>query len=457
MKRRWAKPVAVGAAIGGASRRRTRNPETEAPERSSVLLKRMNLQSGKVGLGLFLFILVTVVLTTKLLPRQPEYLKRPLSYWIDELGSSDSDSARAAANALKAMGPKAVGFLGHSINWQTSLLYPAYRTAWLNLPGVLERRLPRPEARTEVLNSSFLALTLIGPPAVPTLAKQLQNRDVTVRFYATIALAIIGKPAVPALITQLGAFDARARHAAAEALAVLGPRASAAVVPLTARLHDRNPQVRAEAAFALETIGTDSYDVRLRLLIRVAEDAKRINPADDIHGYLMRLSYHPERYREPGISEILSMLQRPDSMGTPVDAANAVLIPDLVKRLGNSNAAIRYEAAAVLVRVKQNPLLRLEFDRAVVFGQLVSTNAMARQEAAFALWQEAGSGGMIEKLIQELRNASDLETGKHILWHFAEMGGAIEPFIPSISNIVNRSEQLRSLSNQVSRLSAKTN
>ena len=139
------------------------------------------------------------------------------------------------------------------------------------------------------------------------------------------------------------------------------------------------------------------------------------------------------------------MLQRQDSMGTPVDAANSVLIPDLVKRLGNSNAAIRSEAAAVLARVKQNPLLRLEFDRAVIFGgQLVSTNAMARQEAAFALWQETGSGGMIEKLIQELRNASDLETGKRILGHFAEMGGAIEPLIPRISNIVNTSPRCAS-------------
>jgi hypothetical protein len=385
--------------------------------------------------------------------REPIYRSKPLSFWLSELGSSDADSVRTPANAVRVMGSKAVRFLTQAIDRQTLILYPRYRTIWAKVPSVVERRLPRPESRSEVLNESFLALTLIGPPAIPALARALQNRDDTVRFYATISLAVIGEPAIPALIVQLNARDARTRQATTRVLGLMGPQANTAAPVVERLLQDPSAEVRTEADLALQAIISETYDARIRLLARVAGDPAR----NQVWQYALGLSRLLAPQVGTPVSELMLLFQ-PQFLSSPsLEVANAAILPTLVTRLGDSNPSVRIQAAAALGRVKWSSLLADLTLGPAVMEQLNGTNPVARQEAAFVYWRQKGSALMIEILIGELQNASNLETGTRILGHFAEMGDALKPFIPSIANIVNRSAELRSLSNQVSRLTVKTN
>lgn len=101
------------------------------------------------------------------------------------------------------------------------------------------------------------ALSAIGPRAVPALSAALGDPRESVRQGAAIALGKLGPeahPAVPSLVSALSDPKENVRWCAANALAAVGRGAAAAVPALREALHDADEDVRSGAAVALERI-----------------------------------------------------------------------------------------------------------------------------------------------------------------------------------------------------------
>jgi HEAT repeat protein len=105
------------------------------------------------------------------------------------------------------------------------------------------------------------AIGLIGPEArmaIPALVERLRDEDRRVSGEAIAALGKMGTGALPALMTALEAQPTYVRSTAAWVLASFNAAARPAVPALTAALKDEDWQVRWVAAYALGCIGPDA-------------------------------------------------------------------------------------------------------------------------------------------------------------------------------------------------------
>ena len=106
-----------------------------------------------------------------------------------------------------------------------------------------------------------MAVTSIGPAAVPALIQLLQDPNPEVRAHAAVALNWIGpgaRDAVPALVRALQDDRRRVRQGAAFALFRIGPDAKDAVPVLIKALQDEDPEVRRVAGLALQSVDVDA-------------------------------------------------------------------------------------------------------------------------------------------------------------------------------------------------------
>jgi serine/threonine protein kinase len=104
----------------------------------------------------------------------------------------------------------------------------------------------------EVREEALRALRRIGPAAVPALMARLEDADEALFARAAELLLAHEEHALAPLVQALGHSSARVRRRAAEILERIGPRAPSAVDPLTRALQDRDGEVRAAAARALD-------------------------------------------------------------------------------------------------------------------------------------------------------------------------------------------------------------
>jgi HEAT repeat protein len=190
-------------------------------------------------------------------PREPVYQGRNLRYWTLRLAVSDPQ----ATVAIRAIGPPAVPRL----------------IAWLDYHGTLGRRLTdlftptlpvkaarqlQPKAGSEdpwsLRSTAAKALGILGrasEPAVPRLARALQEPQLQIQWEAAGALGQIGSAAAPALMRALTNADPTVRHAATFALGEMGPQAALAAPDLVRMLQDTNVQIRESAVYSLSQIG----------------------------------------------------------------------------------------------------------------------------------------------------------------------------------------------------------
>jgi hypothetical protein len=106
-----------------------------------------------------------------------------------------------------------------------------------------------------------MAVTRMGPAAVPDLIQLLQDEDSDVRAHAAVALNWVGpvaKDAVPALIQCLQDDAKSVRQGAAFALLRIGPAARDAAPALRKALKDEDPDVGRVAAMALKEVDADA-------------------------------------------------------------------------------------------------------------------------------------------------------------------------------------------------------
>ena len=164
------------------------------------------------------------------------YEGKSVEQWMNDLQAGNAEARKNACFALGELGPKAAA-------------------AAPNLAAMLK------DKDVQMRTWATVALMKIGEPAVPALAKEMEQGDSTIRKHALEALVNIGAnagAAVPALITSLKDEDPDVRKDAAAVLALVGPAAKSAVPALTAALKDENADVRNVAGQALKAIDPDA-------------------------------------------------------------------------------------------------------------------------------------------------------------------------------------------------------
>jgi hypothetical protein len=289
---------------------------------------------------------------------------KPLSYWLAELQSADSISQQAAVHAVQAIGPPAIPELKRTISQEASGLHRSYRAKWMQLPRFMQRQLPRPESRDEVLDRSMSALALLGDPGVAVLLPYLRSAEDNVRLRAAVSLLLIPEAALPHLQRSLEAADPGARKAAVRLLGIMG-RQGRPAAPRVTELAQADPsgEVRAECALALQSIDSGGVDVARKLLSRF-DPAPHALPVGALRLYTIRLVSLLAFAEQPGRGDSRGQSE-PGRQPAGLDSeGSAVFTLAMTRRLGSTNEAVRAGAAATLDRFAWEPLLDLLASRA---------------------------------------------------------------------------------------------
>ncbi len=197
---------------------------------------------------------------------QPE--SAPLVAVLVEAAKHEDDNTRALAfHTLAAMGGKAKAALPaikkglkdkvFGVRLQAVLaagaVGPAAKTVVPELVNIMQ------DDDTGLLEAQVtLALSKIGPAAIPYLRKALADGNTQVRRGSAFALGLMGgkaSGAVPDLTKALADAEPVVRALAAEALGKIGQEASSAAADLRKTLDDQDAEVRVNAALALWKIG----------------------------------------------------------------------------------------------------------------------------------------------------------------------------------------------------------
>jgi HEAT repeat protein len=196
-------------------------------------------------------------------------------FLIDQLKSSDEKVRAAAVDALRTIGKPAARLLVQAAQSNDPL------QRWGSLAALGEtgdrRALPillralrddNPDVRA-IAAASLGRLRYVA--AVPQLVRALDDPNERVQAHAEWALENIGKEALPALLDGAKRPALRLRI-----FRLLGRLKSPQAIPtLTEGLRDRNPQVRAMAAWALGEIGNRSAVPALRSALNDADPQVR--------------------------------------------------------------------------------------------------------------------------------------------------------------------------------------
>jgi HEAT repeat protein len=165
-------------------------------------------------------------------PREPEYQGRRLSAWLRDLIAPDPALHLPARQAILALGTNALPALERHLQARDSWLGQLVTTAQGRLPyrlWVAAMQATRARNALERRWQAAVALNALGPaaaPALPALARALEDPEPRVVTNAAEALGQIGPPAWPALTRALHSTNEHTFNAAAYALSRAGPAAS---------------------------------------------------------------------------------------------------------------------------------------------------------------------------------------------------------------------------------------
>lgn len=133
-----------------------------------------------------------------------------------------------------------------------------------------------------VRRTAIEGLVRTGRPAneaAPHLVRMLGDGHEDVPYRAVVALSALGPPAVPFLVGALGHKQAAVRRGAAESLGRLAAKGKDAVPALAAALKDNAPQVRAESARALRAMGPSAAAAAPALTQALADKESAVHAA----------------------------------------------------------------------------------------------------------------------------------------------------------------------------------
>ncbi len=141
---------------------------------------------------------------------------------------------------------------------------------------------------------------------VSELLKRLEDPNFYVRSHVGVALAMFSTEAYPPLRARLDSSAAKTRATAAEALRGFGNHATGAVERLIELIDDSDPEVRAQALWALSNIDPHQKKLvpRLRRLLREEKERKPYFGTVTLLGAMGPLA-------EPALPELIDALRLP--------------------------------------------------------------------------------------------------------------------------------------------------
>ncbi|HTV43097.1 MAG TPA: HEAT repeat domain-containing protein [Candidatus Sulfotelmatobacter sp.] len=399
----------------------------------------------KLCLAVGIIAVLSAVLAIALAPRaarlsEPEYDGRKLTAWLEDehdSGIPDIDPA----SAIRRMGTNAVPFLVQMLQandspFKRKCMDLLSRQHWVHfhiLYDFQKRSLALqglgilgPDAKAAIpdlanllstgnqdvdTDTVLLALSEIGPDAVPVLGKALTNSNSAVRWHAAQALGSMAVPSsVPWLLAALKHPDPHTRLCAARALARFPRQADVIVPALLNCVDDPDSGVRANVAGSLGNFGGYARPAFPKLLTMVADANETVS--DNATYALMHidlggtLAAFTNNLESPDVNVRRTTawaLMHFSSNGEPA-------APFLVKCLKDPDPAVRKNAAIALSGIASDPDLVVP----ALMANLSDTNADVREDAAVALrsYGERARAAVpqILKIIEE-NKGNDVETG----------------------------------------------
>ncbi len=254
---------------------------------------------------------VAATLAVLLHSREPVCRGKPLSHWVNQLGTDNSEQAHTA---LGQIGTNAVPFLFQMARHENGVGRRFYRAAWPKLPKLLRNGLPAPNP----LDYSLVKARILA------------------------ALVWIGSDAVPTLVSALDDQDEAIRSIAFEGLVQLGPGARAALPRFTRFLDDPNPGIRFETVDAIRFIGRNRVQA-IAPLIRALQDKAIGQPGTTV------------QIRD-GAAMVLGSFCYNDH-SDEVQRALESAVPELRSMLNDTNSYTRRQAAIALWRITRDTSL----------------------------------------------------------------------------------------------------
>jgi hypothetical protein len=172
--------------------------KSPSAKRRSVKGGYLKKSLGALFGGLLIVLLIGGTIWKLTVVPEPEFQKRSLSNWLDELSAFDSsrryDSNTPAVRAVRAIGTNGIPWLMHELQADTDT-FRSTVNALLDKQSIVKRRFLDSNSRLARATLGFETLGPIAEPAIPDLLASVE------RFpgYIPTALAGIGEAAIPAL------------------------------------------------------------------------------------------------------------------------------------------------------------------------------------------------------------------------------------------------------------------
>ena len=321
--------------------------------------KRINIR-----LAALLLVLAAAATWCGLIDREPVYQGKGLSVWLED---PRPDWVRpTTGRAIRAMGTDALPTLLKMVQIRDSTVRRAFREL-CNRQALLRLHIrPVEDIQREAVRG-FMALGPIAKPAVPKLARLLEDDDPQVRYYAALCLGSLGPTshdAVPALSSYLtrllktrtgSQWNVKEEYGAAYALCEIGPAAQSAIAQLT----------------ALSTL-TNSVDWGTRAFAQAALLKIRGDSLLPLAEALKDTSDETRWFNEKGGNIIFDL-------GTNAEP----VIPVLLGVLQQTNTSIRIQRGAIQVLALVHA--RPESCIPAITPFLLSTNSVLRHDSLRAL------------------------------------------------------------------------
>ena len=330
----------------------------------------MKSRSTPAGIVVLLGLVLIEPLLAQKSKREVVVEGKAISGWIKELQGKELLPRVRAINALMQAGPEA----------------RSASTALLALLGDQEATLLHPLA--------IVALTRIGPEALPALQHGLTSDNGGIRSGVALVLGRLGpmaRPAVPALIKAVTDADTSVRQLAVQALGRIGVEARAAVPTLIKALEDKDAAVRVEAVWALWRSNGETKHLPTLTAALKSENSALVQRTLAILGEMKDKALAAE-----------SALEAP---------------------LRSSESLIRIQAAEVLYLISRSPrslqLLQKE----------TQANDKETQRAALAAMGTLGGEQRVVAVLAKSTNATDPELRREAMASLANLRSTTDPDI----------------------------
>ncbi|MBM3838784.1 MAG: HEAT repeat domain-containing protein [Verrucomicrobia bacterium] len=185
---------------------------------------------------------------------EPSYHDKKLSAWLADLDTLDPAKHETAGQAIRAIGTNALPILIRLLHARDSALKRALINLGEQYPFIPLQLTPAEDR----YGSALQACRVLGPLAVPAIARIMPFLDGNRSVEAVKVLVAIGPETIPPLQS---AFTSQSEAVRVSAIAALGTlaRQSEEIVPLLIpRLGEKSDQIRITAAWALGRFGVEA-------------------------------------------------------------------------------------------------------------------------------------------------------------------------------------------------------